>query len=132
LFLSSEGVPPENKAKIDQVQSRVVEAVNAEQVRNKDFHTIGELYAEIVSMLWDLDSLEDKKNVLFSGDAAMQFTYPQLTSMVEIYSLRTALNQIRLIVEEGEGARIFDVNNQLKKLSHFLRFIEVYTGCKVD
>lgn len=73
-----------------------------------------------------------RKNVLFSGDAANQFTYPQLTHMQEIYSLRTALNQIRLIVDEGEGSRIFDVKNNLKKLSHFLKFIEVYTGCEVD
>jgi hypothetical protein len=52
--------------------------------------------------------------------------------MTEIYSLRTALNQMRLIVEEGEGSRIFTVENKLKKLSHFLKFIEIYVGCQVN
>lgn len=101
----------------------VIDAVNKEQARNPEFHTIGELYAEITSILWDLHNHEDKVNRTFTGNAAMQFTYPQLTNMVEIYSLRTALNQIRLIVDEGEGSRIFEVTNQLKKLSHFLKFV---------
>ncbi len=52
--------------------------------------------------------------------------------MTEIYSLRTALNQIRLIVEEGEGAQLFDVSSKIKKLSHFMKFIEIYTGCKIN
>lgn len=82
LVLSSEGLPRENQIKIDAVQRKVINAVNRQQVINKDFHTIGELYAEIVAMLWDLNDSETKDNVLFSGDAAMQFTYPQLTNMI--------------------------------------------------
>jgi hypothetical protein len=101
LVLSTEGVPEENQKLIQEVQDKVINAVNAEQARNPDFHTVGELYAEIISILWDLNNHESKDSIIFSGNAAMQFTYPQLTSMVEIYSLRTALNQIRLIVDEG-------------------------------
>ena len=52
--------------------------------------------------------------------------------MQEIYSLRTALNQIRLIVDEGEGAQMFNVTAKINKLSHFLKFIQIYTKCKID
>lgn len=82
LVLSQEGVPYSNQLKLDEVQRRVINAVNIEQETNKGFHTIGELYAEIVGMLWDLEGMQNKQDVLFSGDAAMQFTYPQLTNMV--------------------------------------------------
>jgi hypothetical protein len=53
--------------------------------------------------LWQLSDEEDPKNgkILFSGNPVYQFTYFQLEHMEEIYGLRTALNQIRLITEEG-------------------------------
>jgi hypothetical protein len=84
--------------------------------------------------LWQISEQEDSAHgkVLFSGNPIYQFTYPQLENMTEIYSLRTALNQLRLIVEEGEGSRIFTVESCLQNLSHFLKFIEAYVGCTVD
>ncbi len=59
----------------------MINLVNKEKKNNPKFYTIGELYAEIISMLWDLSRYENKDNVIFSGDEAMQFTYPQLTAM---------------------------------------------------
>lgn len=113
--------------------SALIAKINLEQLKNPDFLTIGELYAEITQRLWDLNDQAVKEGKeLFGGAPEYQFTYPQLEKMTEIYSLRTALNQIRLIVEEGEGAQLFDVSRKIKKLSHFMKFIEIYTGCKIN
>ncbi len=92
------------------------------------------MYSQITQLLWQISEQEDSQTgkVLFSGNPIYQFTYPQLENMTEIYSLRTALNQLRLIVEEGEGSRIFTVENCLQNLSHFLKFIEAYVGCPVN
>ena len=81
------------------------------------FLTIGDVYAMIMDELWDLSDLEAFLNKdqaepvvqLFSGDSSKQFTYFNLPDMAEIYDLRSALNQIRLIIEEGEGANLFSL-----------------------
>lgn len=51
--------------------------------------------------------------------------------MIEVYDLRSALDQFRLIVEEGEGANLFTESDDRNNNCHFIRFVEIYTGCKV-
>jgi hypothetical protein len=46
-----------------------------------------------------------------------------LQDMTEIFSLRTALEQIRLIVAEGEGSSLFSVTGEVNRESHFIKFI---------
>ena len=46
--------------------------------------------------------------------------------MEGIYDLRGALNQMRLIIEEGEGANLFTLEGDINKDSHFFKFIETY------
>ena len=88
-------------------------------MNNPKFKTIGEVYGEIIDAFWELNDIEEfyLKNYckdenkpeikLFSGDPRQQFTYFGLENMAEIYDLRSALNQFRLIVAEGEGANLF-------------------------
>ena len=38
---------------------------------------------------------------IFTGDPRKQFLYFGLTNMSKVYDLSSALNQLRLIVEEG-------------------------------
>ena len=86
------------------------------------FLTIGDVYAMIMDELWDLSDLEaflNKDQVepvvqLFSGDSSKQFTYFNLPDMAEIYDLRSALNQIRLIIEEGKGANLLTLECYLR------------------
>ena len=94
--------------------------------------TIGDFYGTVVDSLWDLGDLEEivnkevnekEKVTLFSGTPSKQFTYFNLEDMSEIYDLRSALNQIRLIVEEGEGATLFTLEGNINKESHFFKFI---------
>ena len=67
-----------------------------------------------MNILWDLSDMEkyfndkgDKDVKLFSGDPLQQFTYFGLENMTKIYDLRSCLNEIRTIVEEGEGSNLF-------------------------
>ncbi len=68
-------------------------------------------YNKIMSYLWALNDLDSES--LFNGDKRKQFTYMYLNDMVEIINLRTALEQIRQIVQEGEGSSIFDVTGAI-------------------
>lgn len=52
--------------------------------------------------------------------------------MAEIVDLRSALNQFRLIVEEGEGSSLFTLTGDINKESHFIKFIQIYTMCDVS
>lgn len=52
--------------------------------------------------------------------------------MAEVYDLRSTLNQLRLIVEEGEGSNLFTLTGELNKTSHYIRFIELYTQCDIS
>ena len=63
---------------------------------------------------------------LFSGDPRKQFTYIGnlgMENMIKIEDLRSALNQFREIVEEGEGGSIFKLTGQMNVKSHFIRFM---------
>ena len=89
-------------------------------------------------MFWKLSDLEEENKKsdnpvegiqLFAGDPRKQFTYFGLENMAEVYDLRSALNQFRLIVEEGEGASLFTLTGEINKKSHFIKFIEIYTNC---
>lgn len=85
--------------------------------------------------MWDLYDAEgylkspDAK--MFTGDPRKQFTYFNLPDMAEVYDLRSALNQIRLIVLEGEGASIFTVDGRTNIESHFVRFMKIATACDI-
>ena len=52
--------------------------------------------------------------------------------MTKIFDLRTALEQIRLITEEGDGSNLFNLTGQLNQTSHFIKFLEIYTGCDIS
>ena len=52
--------------------------------------------------------------------------------MSEVVDLRSALNQFRLIVEEGEGSSLFTLKGDLNKRSHFIKFVQIYTMCDVN
>ena len=69
---------------------------------------------------------------LFTGDSRKQFTYFGLENMTEIVDLRSALNQFRLIVEEGEGSSLFTLTGGINKESHFLKFAQIYTKCDIN
>lgn len=112
--------------------------LHEEQTTNTGFLTIGEAYAEIMDKMWELADIEnylrdtEHSVTLFTGDPRRQFTYFGLENMAEIVDLRTALNQFRLIVDEGEGSSMFTLKGDLNKRSHFIKFIEIYTECNVD
>jgi hypothetical protein len=92
-----------------------------------EFMTIGMAYEKITNYLWALNDMNSVE--LFNGDNAKQFTYMYLDSMTEVINLRTALEQIRLITEEGEGSSMFTVTGETNKSSHFIKFIEIFLGC---
>jgi hypothetical protein len=92
--------------------------------------TIGMAYEKITDYLWVLSDMDHTK--LFNGENSKQFTYMYLDNMTEVINLRTALEQIRLITEEGEGSSIFTVTGEINKSSHFVKFIEIFTGCDLD
>lgn len=92
--------------------------------------TIGMAYEKITDYFWALNDIDPVK--LFSGDNSKQFTYMYLENMTEVINLRTALEQIRLITEEGEGSSIFTVTGEINKSSHFIKFIEIFTGCDLN
>jgi hypothetical protein len=95
-----------------------------------EFLTIGMAYDKITNYLWELNDMN--ANGLFNGNNAKQFTYMYLDSMTEIINLRTALEQIRLITLEGEGSSMYTVTGETNKTSHFIKFIEIFTGCDLD
>ena len=112
--------------------------LHEEQTTNTGFLTIGEAYAEIMDKMWELADIEnylrdtEHSVKLFTGDSRRQFTYFGLENMAEIVDLRSALNQFRLIVEEGEGSSMFTLKGDLNKRSHFIKFVEIYTECNVS
>ena len=89
-------------------------------------------------MLWDLSDMEKylnqkgEKVKIFSGDSRQQFTYFGLENMSGVYDLSSCLNQLRLIVEEGEGSNLLTLTGDINKESHFLKFVQIYTMCMVD
>ena len=107
---------------------------------NPEFKTIGEHYSDIIDELWDLSDIEKQINQnsadqkLFTGDPRKQFEYiGDLGTMnvVKIEDLRSALNQLREIVEEGQGGSIFKLNGIMNVKSQFIRFLELYTECEI-
>ena len=107
----------EKKKRIENLKS-LLGRIKKQSCENPEFKTIGEVYGEIIDTFWELNDIEkfyrekyckEKQSEikLFSGDPRQQFTYFGLENMAEIYDLRSALNQFRLIVSEGEGANLF-------------------------
>lgn len=121
-----------------QTLGRMIYDFTLEHEQNKDFLTIGDYYAELMDMLWDLSDMEKylnsqgEKVKLFSGDAKQQFTYFGLENMSGVYDICSCLDQMRLIVEEGEGSNLLTLTGDINKESHFLKFVQVYTMCQVN
>ena len=42
------------------------------------------------------------------------------------------MEQIRLIVSEGEGSSLFSATGDINRTSHFIKFIEIFTGCDLQ
>ena len=42
------------------------------------------------------------------------------------------MNQMRLVVEEGEGGTLLTLDGGINKESHFLKFIQVYSLCSME
>ena len=118
--------------------SLFIHDLTAEHEKNPDFRTIGDYYGEVMDMLWDLSDMErvltnkGEKVKLFSGDPKQQFTYYGLENMSGIYDLRSTLNQLRLVVEEGEGGNLLTLDGGINKESHFLKFIQIYMMSSVQ
>lgn len=43
--------------------------------------------------------------------------------MAEVYDLKSALDQLRQIVEEGEGANLYSQSDYKNQFCHFVRFM---------
>ena len=91
-----------------------------------------------MDLLWDLTDIErylnskGEKVKIFSGDSRQQFSYFGLENMNGVYDLRSCMDQMRLIVEEGEGASLLTLTGENNKRSHFIKFIEIYSMCSVN
>ena len=130
-------IDPE-RAKRAKILGNLMHDLTVEHETNPEFKTIADYYDDVMSSLWDLSDMErylnskGEKVKLFSGDPKQQFTYYGLENMSGIYDLRSCLNQIRLVVEEGEGSSLLTLTGELNKESHFLKFIQVYMNCSID
>ena len=117
---------------------RLMHDLTDEHEKNPNFKTIGDYYDDVMSLLWDISDMEKylnsqgEKVKLFTGDPQQQFTYFGLENMTAIHDLRSCLNEIHLIVEEGEGSNLMTLSGEVNKESHFLKFIQVYTMCSID
>lgn len=78
-------------------------------------------YDKIMNYLWELSDMDEK--ALFNGNNRQQFTYMYLENMTEIVNHRTAMEQIRQIILEGEGSSIFTATGEANTESHFIKFI---------
>ena len=118
--------------------SLFIHDLTTEHEKNPDFRTIADYYGEVMDMFWDLSDMEKFLNSkgenvrLFSGDPQQQFTYFGLENMSGIYDLRSTLNQLRLVVEEGEGGNLLTLDGGINKESHFLKFIQVYMMSSIE
>lgn len=92
-----------------------------------EFLTIGMAYEKIMNLMWALNDISETE--LFNGNPEKQFTYLYMDNMTEVINLRTALEQIRIITQEGEGSSLFTTTGDINKTSHFIDFIEIFTGC---
>jgi hypothetical protein len=111
---------------------RIVQAVKTSNNRDLHFWTIGEFYAEIGDQMKRLEAKAEKKHeTIFVGDPKRQVTpayyYSGGGEITAVYDLKTALEAIRLISEQGEGygGGIFDHEGEL---SHYYRFQQLKLG----
>lgn len=106
--------------------------IKSEFDKSRKFRSIGMFYGEIMEDLWMYyDRYRDEPAKMFKGNIRRQFTY-FMDGLTPIYDIKTALEQLKLIVDEGEGSHVFDMYGDLNKKSHFFKLIELYTGCRVD
>ena len=130
IQLVVDGLSSDSQKRMKELKDYLNEVLE-ELDNNEDFKTIGMFYEEIVEDLWHLYDLYkgDPQN-LWNGDTRRQFTY-FMEGLSPIYNLTTALDQLRLIVLEGEGSHVFDLFGEINKKSHFIKFIEIFLGATV-
>lgn len=110
--------------------------VDAEPLEEK-YHSIGQFYSAITEGIkYCCDTLGE--NVVFSGDRSKQLT-PQTTyyggagRLIEVKDLKSALEAMQEIVEQGEGmdhASVFDGDVNMfhpdtQEVGHYFRFKEI-------
>ena len=89
--------------------------------------TIGEFYACLVQQLKDLSA---EKNV-FTGDPRFQLTTGfKPLQIIDVHNLETAIEAIKLIVEQGEGTKTSPLEPG-HGLAHYYRYAEIYYGKKL-
>ena len=132
------GVIDKERARRAKNLSLFMHDLTTEHENNPNFKTIADYYGELMDMLWDLSDMEKylnskgEKVKLYSGDPKLQFTYFGLENMSGIFDLRSTMNQLRLVVEEGEGGNLLTLDGGINKESHFLKFLQIYMMCEVD
>ena len=113
-----------------QKRNRILPTYHTEEGEEMHFYSIGEFYNFIGEGLTKL-SAELGEDVLFCGDYARQITpeyyYSGGGDIIPVKCLKSALDAIRLISEQGEGYEggIYDHEGEL---SHFYRFQQIKLG----
>ena len=103
--------------------------------RNEDFHfySIGEFYETILEGIKYLEAeAHEAGTTIFSGDKSRQITseyyYSGGAELFPVTDLKSALEAIELIIEQGEGdgGGIYDDDEH--ELAHYYRFQELVEG----
>lgn len=103
--------------------------------RNKDLHfySIGEFYAAIVEGIKELEEKAKREGqTIFTGDRSRQITseyyYSGGGELFPVFDLKSALDALELIIEQGEGdgGGIYDDDEH--ELAHYYRFEELVKG----
>lgn len=94
------------------------------------FYSIGLFYAEIIRGLYALH--KEMGDALFCGDRSRQITpeyyYNGGGDIIPVTDLRSAIRAIKLIQEQGEGARSGTIYDSERELGHYYRFQQIKLG----
>lgn len=94
------------------------------------FYSIGLFYAEIIRGLYALH--KEMGDALFCGDRSRQITpeyyYNGGGDIIPVTDLRSAIRALKLIQEQGEGARSGTIYDAERELGHYYRFQQIKLG----
>ncbi|MBD2578378.1 ferritin-like protein [Oscillatoria sp. FACHB-1406] len=97
---------------------------------SKSFYSIGLFYAEIIRALYQLH--KEMGSALFCGDPARQITpayyYNGGGDIIPVTDLRSAIRALKVIQEQGEGARLGTIYDAERELGHYYRFQQLELG----